>query len=62
MAQTVTRQNKSYKLLKKEANFSNWEFKYKNPEQMHPQNRFEKTLESLARLIGDILSLYGSNP
>lgn len=49
-----------YKLLEKrnQQNISDWELTHVSPEKTHPQKRFKMPPESLARLIGEDLSLY----
>lgn len=43
-------------LKKNLQNLSNWKFKCRSPENTHPQKRFEGPVESLAKLIGEVLS------
>ena len=51
-------EERDYELLKKKpANLSNSEMTYTSPEKMHTQQRFGRPSESLARLMGEDLSL-----
>ena len=56
--------SREYKVLEikisKPSKSFNWKFTHTNPKKTHTERKLERHPESLARLIGDVLSLCGT--